>query len=72
MRALLNLLRENQAALQDQLYPCQDLLSLASLQLKILDPKYGEEELIKSMATEVTILHELEGKTEPQQRPGGA
>ena len=64
MRALLDILRDglNKAAVQDQLCPCQDLLDRASLQLKILDPGYGEEELIKSMATEVANLRELAGE----------
>jgi len=72
VRALLDLLRENKAVVQDQLALFQTLLELASLQLKILDPGYGEEELIKSMATEVANLRELDGKPEPQQHPGGA
>jgi len=72
VRALLDLVRENKAAVQDQLCAFKGLLVLASVQLKILDPGYGEEELIKSMATEVAILRELEAKTEPQQSPGGA
>jgi len=72
VRALFDLLRENKAAVQDQLFACQNLLGLASLQLKILDPGYGQEELINSMATEVANLRELEGETEPQQRPWGA
>ena len=58
MRALLDLLRENKAAVQDELCRCQKLLGLASLQLKVLDPGYGEEELIKSVATEVANLRE--------------
>ena len=58
MRAVLDLLRENKAALQVQLFSFQDLLDLASLQLKILDPVCGDEELIKSVATEVANLRE--------------
>ena len=60
MRALLDLLRENKAAVQDQRYSCQNLLGVASLELKILDPGSGDEELIKSMATEVANLRECE------------
>jgi hypothetical protein len=50
----------------------QGLLLLASLQLKILDPELGEQELIKSMAAEVAKLREMPGKAELQQRPGDA
>ena len=61
MRTLLDLLRENTTAVQDGLCACQDLLGLASLQLKILHPGSGQEELIKSMATEVANLCECGG-----------
>ena len=53
---MLDLLRENKAAVHDQLWPCHHLLGLASLQLKILAPGSGDEELIKSVATEVANL----------------
>jgi hypothetical protein len=71
VRALLDLLRENKAPVQ---YFCafQNLLRLASLQLKIFDPELGEVELIKSMAAEVAKLREMAGKAELQQRPGDA
>ena len=57
MRALLELLRENTAAVQDMLSLCQTLLHDASLNLKILHPELGEEELIKSVAAELAKLH---------------
>ena len=72
MRALLDLLREIKSAEQDQLGRCQRLLGGASLRLKILDPGYGEEELIKSVAAEMANLGEMAGKAELQQRPGDA
>ena len=58
--------------MQDELFLCQKLLGLASVHLKILDPEYGDEELIKSVATEVANLGEMAGKAELQQRPGDA
>ena len=71
MRALLDLLRENEAAVQDELKTLQYLLRLATSKLKILDPVSGEEELIKSMAAEVAKLREMAGKTQPLQAPRG-
>ena len=49
MRALLDLLRENEAAVHTMLRLCQNVLQNASFHLKILNPKRGEEELIKSV-----------------------
>jgi len=57
VRALLDLLRENTAAVQDMLSLCQNLLHDASSSLKILNPELGEEELIKSVAAELAELH---------------
>ena len=70
MRALLDLLRENEATVQ-YFRAVQQLLSGASLQHKILDSELGEEELIKSVAAEVANLCEMAGKTELQQASGG-
>ena len=71
MRALLDLLRENESPVP---YFCtfQELMSNASLQLRVLHPELGEEELIKSVAAEVAKLREMAEKTELQQAPGGA
>ena len=70
MRALLDLLRENEPTMRN-FREFQELLSDGSLQLKILDPELGEEELIKSVAAEVARLREMAEKTEQQQAPGG-
>ena len=70
MRALLDLLREDEARVH-YLHAFQVLLSNASLQLKILDPELGEEELIKSMAAAVAKLRKMADKIELQQAPGG-
>ena len=59
MRALLGLMRENRAEVQANLVQCQDLLQRASLNLKILDPELGGEELIKSVASELAKLTAL-------------
>jgi hypothetical protein len=56
VRALLDLLRENEAAVKTMLRVCQSVLQLAISHLKILDPEHGEEELVKSVATELAKL----------------
>ena len=59
MRALLDLVRENGALVEDNLVVCQNLLLQATFDLQILDPELGEEELVKSVAAElarVTVL----------------
>ena len=56
MRALLDLMRENEAAVQDTAGQYQQLLHQSSVHLKILDPEHGEEELIKSVAAEMAKL----------------
>jgi len=56
VRALLDLLRENRARVQDMLGVCQPMLSEASGQLQILDPETGNQELIESWALELAKL----------------
>ena len=53
MRALLDLMRENEAAVQQNLSQCKHFLKQASLKLKILDPELGQQELVKSLAAEM-------------------
>jgi len=48
VRALLGLLRDNEAA-EYEVSEVQKILRDASSHLKILDPEHGEEELVKSM-----------------------
>ena len=48
MRALLDLLRENEAAVKTMLSLRQAVLREAISYLRILDPEHGEEELVKS------------------------
>ena len=59
MRALLDLLRENEAAVNTMLRLCRSVLQYVSAHLKILDPKHGEEELVKSVAAELAKLMSL-------------
>ena len=59
MRALLDLVREDGAFVQDNLLHCQGLLQHASKHLTILDPELGEEELVKSVASELAKLTSL-------------
>ena len=56
MRALLDLLRENEAAVQGMRVNCLILLREATTHLKILDPDLGEEELIMSVKEEMLNL----------------
>ena len=56
MRALLDLMCENEAAVKDFSLQCRTVLSCASVHLKILGPEHGEEELIKSVAAELAKL----------------
>ena len=59
MRALLDLMRENETRVQKMAAACQELLGQARRQLNILDPEVGEEELIKAVAAEVAKLPAL-------------
>ena len=56
MRALLDLLRENRARVQDIAGSCLQILDDASAHLKVLDPETGNEELIESWAGELAQL----------------
>ena len=56
MRALLDLMRGNEAAVLAMSAQCRNLLGKASVYLKILDPEHGEEELIKLVAVELAKL----------------
>ena len=56
MRALLDLIRENEAKVQKFAAPCVSLLELARQHLTILDPKVGEEELIQAVAAALANL----------------
>jgi hypothetical protein len=55
VRVLLDLVRDNEAAVQ-QLSVFESVLRVASSQLQVLDPELGEEELIKSVAAELAKL----------------
>ena len=59
VRALLDLMRKNEAAVQKSASMCATELELASGHLKILDPEVGEQELIKAVAAEVARLRAL-------------
>jgi len=59
VRALLDLLRENEAEVQTMPRLYQGILHFASAHLNILDPEHGEEELVKSVAAERAKLTEL-------------
>ena len=56
MRALLDLMRENEARVQTWAAACAAVLSSASQHLTILDPEVGEEELIQAVAAALANL----------------
>ena len=56
MRALLDLMRENEASVQDISGRCQALLQEAAGNLKILDPEHGGEELLDLVEAELDKL----------------
>jgi hypothetical protein len=49
-------MRDNEAAVQDESSRCQELLLAASVDLKILDPEHGDEELIELVAAALAKL----------------
>ena len=64
VRALLDLMRGNGAAVQEFSNQCRVLLNNASECLTILDPEHGEEALITSVAAELAKL------SQPLREPG--
>ena len=59
MRALLDLMRENEEAVQVWAVAFQGMLEYASRYHKILDPRAGETELIKAVAAALARLKSL-------------
>ena len=53
---MLDIMRENDAAVQTMSRPCQSLLHLATQVLKILDPVRGDKELVRLVAVELAKL----------------
>ena len=56
MRALLDLMRENEATVQMHVFLFAAVLESASEHLTILDPEVGEEELIQAVAAALAKL----------------
>ena len=56
VRALLDLMRENEARVRNNASLCQELLGAARRCLTILDPEVGEEELIQAVAAALANL----------------
>ena len=56
VRALLDLMRENEAAVQKVAASCAAVLELGRRNLTILDPEVGEEELIQAVAAALANL----------------
>ena len=59
MRALLDLMRENEADVQKMAAPCASVLEVAKMRLTILDPEVGDGQLSKAVAAEVARLRAL-------------
>ena len=59
VRAVLDLMRKNQARVQKRPAQCAAVLKYASTHLAILDPGGGEEELIQAVAAAVARLRAL-------------
>jgi len=71
--ALLDLMRQNEAVVQENLGQFEVMLQRASKNLQILDPERGVEELIESVAAELAKLTTWKANnSERQQDPGGA
>ena len=68
MRALLDLMRDNEAAVQHMSGRCLKLLLAAKRNLKILHPEHGDEELTMSVA----VVYAKLSLSLRQQEPGGA
>jgi hypothetical protein len=56
VRALLDLMRANEATLQKRAAACAVVLERANQQLTVLDPEVGEEELIQAVAAVLAKL----------------
>ena len=56
MRALLDLMREDQASVRKAAASCAEQLEYARSHLTILDPEVGEEELIQAVAAALAKL----------------
>ena len=56
VRVFLDLMRENQASVQNLAAMCAELLEYASQILAVLDPEVGEEELIQAVAAALANL----------------
>ena len=56
MRALLDLMRDNETALQKLAAEYATLLKIASQHLTIFDPTIGKKELIKALASTVAKI----------------
>jgi len=59
VRALLDLMRENEASVQKLAAGCAAVLGEARRYLRILDPEVGGEELIQAVAAERARLRAL-------------
>ena len=59
MRALLDLMHKNEAAVESLASGCEEVLQQASTTLMVLDPEVGEEELIKAVAVQLAKVRRM-------------
>ena len=59
VRALLDRMRENEAAVREMAASSAEQLEYACMHLNILDPEVGEEELIEAVAAALARLRAL-------------
>ena len=64
---MLDLMRKNRHAVQDNLVSCAYLLQQASEHFTILDPELGDEELVKSVGAELARLTAFKAENSQQQ-----
>jgi regulator of sirC expression with transglutaminase-like and TPR domain len=65
VRALLDLLRENETAAQNNAHAIYQILQEACKHLEVLDPEAGEEELMSAVASAKAKLRRMAELSEP-------
>ena len=69
MRALLDLMRENEAAVQKIAFECEELLGNACAHRKVLHPGAGYADLARAARVEMAKLQAVEGRDAGTRQP---
>ena len=69
MRALLDLMRDNEAAVREIAFECEELLGQACAHRKVLDPRAGDQELVRAARVEMAKLQAVEGRDAGTRQP---